>query len=100
IYRIRRDSLISMLMNSKLADCIEIIGQNAGLHFIMRVNNGMSEDELVIAAKEQDILVHGLSKYYTNKNSIMPSIVIGYSTIQDKDLDVCVKLLEAAWCQD
>ncbi|HHX56846.1 MAG TPA: PLP-dependent aminotransferase family protein [Clostridiales bacterium] len=99
IYRTRRDSLISLLMKSTLADCIEIIGQNAGLHFLMRVNNGMTEQELVDSAKKQDILVHGLSDYYTSTKikHIKPSVVIGYSTIQTESLEVCVRRLEVSW---
>lgn len=99
IYRTRRDHLISLLMNSKLADYIEIIGQNAGLHFVMRINNGMGEDELVSSAKKQDVLVHGLSEYYTSTDikHIIPSIVIGYSAIQTEYLETCIKRLEGAW---
>ena len=81
LYKERRDTLIQALSSSALDSVTTIIGQDAGLHFLIRVENGMDEAELVARAKAAGVRVYGLSEYCAEP---MPDIdrrtvVVGYS---------------------
>lgn len=63
-YRKRRDAFVSALKASPIANQITIMGANAGLHFLLQVQNGMSEAELIASAKANGICLQGISPYY------------------------------------
>ena len=46
---------------------ISISGEDAGMHLLLKVNNGMNEAELVESARNKGVGVSGLSNYYINK---------------------------------
>ena len=60
----RRDAFVSALKASPIANQITIMGANAGLHFLLQVQNGMSEAELIASAKANGICLQGISPYY------------------------------------
>jgi GntR family transcriptional regulator/MocR family aminotransferase len=98
-YKERRDLFITGILSSKLAPHVEIIGQDAGLHFLMRVENGMDESQLVSTAKQANIRVYGLSEYYhfPDKNCPQSTVVIGYSGLHPDQINQAVELLESIW---
>lgn len=99
IYRTRRDLLISSLENNMPPDSFEIDGENSGLHFLMRFNSLAEEKQLVCAAAENGICVHGLSEYYQN-NAFYPGrpcIVIGYTQLSSDDIMRASEILSEAW---
>lgn len=99
-YKERRDLFINAIAQSRLGPVTEIIGSDAGLHFLMKINNGMSEEELVAAASKVGVKVHGLSEYYTTPIPEYPksTMVIGYSGLNAADLTAAVHRLEEVWC--
>ncbi len=98
-YKQRRDVLITQLLQSRFGDKIEVSGQDAGLHLLLNVNNGMNEQQLVQSAKKQGVRVYGLSEYCSFEFDSIPqsTLVIGYSCIPCTEIAQAVKLLENAW---
>lgn len=98
-YKQRRDCLINALYQSGLADICKIAGQDAGLHLLLSVKNGMDEQELIESAKRQGVKVYGLSEYYRaeEKRAMKSTLVIGYSGIECPDMAEAVSLLKRAW---
>ncbi len=98
-YKERRDLFISAIAQSKLAPVTDIIGSDAGLHFLMKINNGMSEAELVGSAAKVGVKVHGLLEYYNPPVPNYPksTMVVGYSGLNAADLTAAVKRLEEVW---
>lgn len=99
IYRTRRDMLISSFEKNMPPDSFEIDGENSGLHFLMRFNTGADEKQLVYAAGENGICVHGLSEYYQSSVSYSgkPCIVIGYTQLSSNDITRASSILSEAW---
>jgi GntR family transcriptional regulator / MocR family aminotransferase len=99
-YKERRDIFISAVTQSKLATVTEIVGADAGLHFLMIVKNGMSESELVARARKAGVNLYGLSGYYNFTVRELPggTLVIGYSGVNPDNIAAGVKRLEDAWC--
>lgn len=97
-YRSRRDAFIDGL-RARGGDRVSIFGENAGLHLLVSVANGMSERELLERAGEKGVRVYGLSSFYhTDAEDIPPStVVVGYSGYDEKELTEAAELLAAAW---
>lgn len=99
IYKEKREIFIQALGQSKLKSKIKIIRQEAGIHLLMEVHNGMNESELIKSAAKRGIRVYGVSEYYSFSKANCPekTLVIGYSGMGKTDLLSAIKELEAAW---
>lgn len=98
LYRKKRDALVSSLLRF-FPDNTEIIGQDSGLHILLRVNNGMSEEELLGKAAQKGIKVYPASIYYANQKSqhSSPMIVLGFATLTEEEIKAAVPLLYEAY---
>ncbi|MDD3865167.1 MAG: PLP-dependent aminotransferase family protein [Candidatus Izemoplasmatales bacterium] len=99
VYKNRRDYLIKALTNSTLNEYLEINNSDAGLHFIMRISNGMTETELIRTALKSGVIVYGVSDYYQSISASIPKamLVMGYSGLSNTSIDTAIKILETAW---
>ncbi len=98
-YKQRRDAFIGAIGRGGLGNITQIIGADAGLHLLLKVNNGMDETLLVERAKAVGVRVYGLSEY--THGPVPPqsrsTLVIGYSGFETAQLEAAVKRLETAW---
>jgi GntR family transcriptional regulator/MocR family aminotransferase len=101
VYRSRKDALIEEIKKLPIGDKIEIIGENAGLHLLLKVYGGFTEEELISRAEEVGIKLYGLSDYYLKTTVNMPTnvVVIGYSNYEKSEIIKAVYLLNAAWTE-
>lgn len=86
IYKAKHD-----FMQNELRKCpwvIQIMGGNAGLHFLVKVNTAKSEQEIVEACKAAGIRVYGISEYYIGKKSgyTKPMLVLGYGGLTETQM--------------
>ncbi|MEN8433860.1 PLP-dependent aminotransferase family protein [Clostridium septicum] len=97
IYKKRREKLVSLIKNH--LNYTEIIGTNAGLHLLLKVNNGMVESELIKNAKNKGVKVLGLSNSYMNREECekKATIFLGYASLREEELEDAILLLKSAW---
>ena len=95
LYKKKREFLINLI--NKYFSNIEIIGTNSGLHLLLKVNNGMSEKELIKKAEENKIRILGLSNSYINPNMETSTVFLGYASLSNKEMEEAVILLKKAW---
>ena len=97
LYRRQRSQLIQSLTGIGLP--FEILGGNAGVHFAMRVKNGMAEHELVQRAADCGVRVYGLSEYCMVPVEDLPrsTVVLGYAGFSAADFQRAAALLKQAW---
>lgn len=102
IYKEKRDVFIHTLRQSRLKNKIKIIRQEAGIHLLMEIHNGMSEVELIKSAGRRGVHVYGVSEYYSFSKVNCPekTLVIGYSGMKKTDILLAVKELEEAWANE
>ena len=87
-YRQKRDAVIRMIRMGPLADRVEIMEQDAGLHFLMRLDTALSDTELRLRAAEQGIRLAMLSDYYScARDSRQHVLVVNYSGIALEKLE-------------
>ena len=72
-YRQKRDAVIAMLRSSPLADRVEIMEQDAGLHFLVRLDTRLPDAALRSRAAEQGVRLALLSDYYSAPGDSAPA---------------------------
>lgn len=95
IYRKKREFLVSLI--KKYLEGTEIIGTNSGLHLLLKVNNGMTEEELIKKADEKGIKILGLSNSYSNMRDEMGIVFLGYASLNHREIEEAIILLKEAW---
>jgi len=63
-YHSKRDALITAIRNSRLNDFVTISGEEAGVHFLMKIETSQPEEKLIQSAGTQSIKMAPLSGYY------------------------------------
>lgn len=95
-YRAERDAVISAIGRSPLAGRAEILEQDAGLHFLLRVRTGKSDAALSREAAEAGLRLSFLSEY---ENAPTPAetheIVVNYSGVDAARLGEAFERLAA-----
>ncbi len=99
LYKNKRDYLINKLKNSRINEYIKILGEESGLHFLLKVNTDKKIEDFIESAKLEGVRVYGINEYYleTDTNISEKTIVLGYSHLSEDDFDLAVNLLEKAW---
>ena len=95
IYRKKREFLVTLI--KKYLNNTEIIGTNSGLHLLLKVNNGMNEEELIKSEEEKGVMVLGLSKSYLNNIEESKTVFLGYANLKYNEIEEAIKLLKEAW---
>lgn len=94
-YRRLRDKLISTIKKSSIADICDILEDDAGLHFLLKVNTHLSDYELKCRAKANGLKISCLSEYYYLPDKAQEHIlIINYSGLEDCDITAAVTALE------
>ncbi len=100
-YRVQRDKVLECIKNEKNFHRVEILEENSGLHFLMKVDTELSDDELILRAKENGVAISCLSQYsYLEENAKEHTIIINYSGIKPEIIPEAVRrLFESLWTE-
>ena len=75
-YKKQRDKVIQSIKKLDYKDKITILEEDSGLHFLLKVNTGMRDEEIISIAKSRGIRISCLSEYYYNKKRKKDGIII------------------------
>ena len=68
------------------------------MHLLLDVNNGMTEDELIAAARKNGVRVYGLSENFNSGAEIYRSgIILGFAIVNKEQIEEGIKRLKEAW---
>jgi GntR family transcriptional regulator/MocR family aminotransferase len=97
IYKKKRDTLVKAI--NDLNCNFQILGADAGLHLLLRIPNGMSEEELIQSALLYGVKTYGISKYYIDDSyrEEPPTLLLGYATMTEDKIKEAVRYLKKAW---
>jgi GntR family transcriptional regulator/MocR family aminotransferase len=77
-YRQRRDRLVSAL--AREVPAVEVTGIAAGLHVLVRLPAGLTEDDIVARAAGRGLAIHGLGSCQGGEQNLGPAVIVGYAT--------------------
>ena len=90
-YRSRRNRVIQMLQNCPFADRLTILEQDAGLHFLLKIDTALTDRELTDTLLSSGIRVHALSHYYHETEVNTRILVINYALVGEEELTVAME---------
>ena len=88
------------LMINKLKEWenVEVFGENAGAHMLLKINNGMSEEQLVNLAAKEKIKVYSLKDcYIADTKTDGAAIILGYAKLNEETIDKGLSKLGKIW---
>ena len=88
-YKTCRNRLVQRLESGEYAPRLTIQEKDAGLHFLVKVDTSMSEEELVRWCGRKGVKVRTLSSYYHGQvpEQDRKCLVVNYSGLREEDLD-------------
>ena len=92
-YRQRRNTVITHLQSSPLADRLTIHEQDAGLHFLVQVKTELTDRELTAALDAAGIRIQALSEFFHDSRQDLHCLVVNYSGMKEEDLEAALKAL-------
>ena len=93
-YKSRRNAVVSLLENCAFSDRLTILEQDAGLHFLLKVDAACSDRELTSRLAASGIRVKALSEYYHDGTADGHCLVINYSGLKEESLKQALAGLE------
>jgi GntR family transcriptional regulator/MocR family aminotransferase len=94
-YRTTRNRIVAVLEGCAKAEKLTILEQNAGLHFILKVNTPLSDREMVEMCARVGIRIRSLSEYFHGRQPIETHcLVVNYAGLKDEDIDQLAEILE------
>lgn len=81
-----------------MEDHVEVTGQDAGLHIVIKVNSTLDADELVEIAQSAGVRVYSTTDMWLNKpNTYPPMILLGFGGLSIEEIQEGIHQLHAAW---
>ena len=87
-YKSRRNRVVEAIQNSPYAPKLTLLEENAGLHFLLRVDTEISDSRLVDHCAQMGIRIRALGEYYHHSAPIPDThcLVVNYSGLTDGQL--------------
>ena len=83
-YKTRRNRVLTAIENSALKDKLTILEENAGLHFLVKVDTQLSDKDLVAHCANAGIRIRALSDYsHQAEKKDSHCLVVNYSGLTD-----------------
>ncbi|MGN0353908.1 MAG: PLP-dependent aminotransferase family protein [Muricoprocola sp.] len=95
VYRGKRNCLLEQM--KKLKGICSVTGEDAGTHILVRMENGMTDDEAAKQAEEYGVKVYTLKNWCIREIGCNRKLVLGYATMKEEDIIQAVDRLVQAW---
>jgi GntR family transcriptional regulator/MocR family aminotransferase len=93
-YRTTRNRVVEVLGNCPFAKNITILEQNAGLHFILKVDSSLPDNEMVKKCARAGIRIRALSDYFHGTEALdTHCLVVNYAGLKNEDIDKLADIL-------
>ena len=92
-YRSRRNRVIDLLRNCPFAEKLTILEQDAGLHFLLKVDTDLTDLELTERLLQWGIRIHSLSHYYHGNYRDSHILVVNYAHLEEDTLEKALRAL-------
>jgi len=93
-YKKRRNALVSLLENCSFSQKLAILEQDAGLHFLLKVDTALPDGDLVQKLSDVGIRVKALSEYYHDQRRDRHCLVVNYSGVKEEALEQALTAIE------
>lgn len=93
----KRDKLLHAIENSPLASYVTISEEDAGLHFLLKINTTLSDQEFLQKLEQKGIKLSSLSQYFQAPPKEAEHIfIINYSFVAEENIEKAIQLIYQA----
>lgn len=93
-YKKKRDRVIGILKSSPFSDKIEILEEKAGLHFLVKIDTGITEERIRELLADCSVKIRFLSDYTLSPPAPgAPTAIVNYSGLSEEDLTEALRRL-------
>lgn len=99
LYQRKHHTLLQAIQQF-MADRTDIIGAGSGLHILLRVHNGMNEDELLHTSAQAGVKVYPASRYALKPEpvpALASTVLLGFGGLTEEEIRDGIKLLAETW---
>lgn len=97
VYNKKHDVLLQAIKES-FSDAVTIIGAGSGLHILLEIKNGMSEEQLIHSARQRGVKVYPTSIYALGREDCkVPTVLLGFGGLSEEQILLGVKQLKLVW---
>lgn len=94
-YRSQRNRVLELIQQSPMADRLTILEENAGLHFLVKVDTRLTDRQLVERCLQAGLRIKALSDYcHEKKPADSHCLVVNYSGLTEEQLTNLEKILK------
>ncbi len=93
-YKLRRDQVAQVIRRCPFADKLTILEQDAGLHFLVRVDTPMTAEEMVTRCQNAGIRIRSLQSYYHRPVAEEKCLLVNYSALTPDKLEELERRLQ------
>ncbi len=93
-YKNRRNALVTTLEGRRFSNLLTILEQDAGLHFLLKVDTPLSDAALTARLEKLGIRVKALSDYYHDSDEDRHCLVVNYSGLPEEALQKALSAIE------
>ena len=95
-YKQRRNRVLEAMQRCPLADRLTIHEENAGLHFLVKVDTDLSDEALVARCAAAGIRIRALSHYYHGSihQDRRHTLVVNYAGLREEQIDALEEKLK------
>ena len=93
-YKKRRNALVSLLEKCSFSQKLTILEQDAGLHFLLKVDTALPDSDLTRELLGVGIRVKALSEYYHDQRRDRHCLVVNYSGVKEEALEQALTAIE------
>ena len=94
-YKARRNRVLAAIENSSLKNKLSILEENAGLHFLVKVDTELTDSQLVARCAAAGIRIRALSDYCRDTPEDSRCLVVNYSGLTDSQLTKLEDILKS-----
>ncbi|WP_230399726.1 MocR-like pyridoxine biosynthesis transcription factor PdxR [Novisyntrophococcus fermenticellae] len=97
LYKGKHDLILKNLKD--MTSICQVFGENAGVHLLLKLKNGMTEEEACRLAKEAGIKVYPLLAYFPDCRQAGDGegILLGYATLKEDEIQRGMNILKEVW---
>ena len=94
-YTKKRKQVIDLIGKSEMAKHCEILENDSGLHFLMKIDTTLSDETLEQELKQRGIRMKALSDYYFTENKDKEHLfIINYSNLEIEKMQLALPVVE------
>ena len=91
--RSRRNRLLELVRSHPMGERLQILEQDAGLHFLLKVDTTLSDSRLTEALRKEGIRFPALGSFYHEKKKDLHILVVSYSGLKEETMEKALDVL-------